>query len=449
LREKSAIWEIIKSIPELDGLNSDKKDNALNFIVKKLNKLSLKIHKSPFEPQKNGSRFNLNNNFQQAVLSWLRQFDEDQRLGILISVLSLTYITKSELETLLDISITKFNRERNLMFERWAEEYFISKELISSNRNIIPYSLSETAISEDIKQTAHFSYIKDNKPTEGHFINLLEKLFHYLRLLADPNVGNSTVYKDDDWFPVVSGILSKLIRSDILIIEDCSYSGTTIKSDIKKLIELIKIAFIPYEEVLKLDSTYVPHFYILLPICTDVALKEIEQLVFQDAQVAKYFSQISTGYVFDEGHRFTPGSLPKNMDYLTKILPDLDLIEKVKKSLKYFHEEYSNIYWTKELLERTNMTDLQMQYGYRGGGWAISTFHNCPNNSLPLYWFPNHPLIGNKVDALLKRNEHRSKHDPTLSDKINSDISICVADEEKELKHYLDQFYEKYKRLLS
>lgn len=444
MKEKSAIWEIIQSIPELAHLSSDRKDDALNFIAIKLDKLSLKINASPFEPMRNGGRFHLNDNFPQAVLHWLGQFNEEHRLGFLAAMLSMIYVTKTELETLLDICVRKFDQEREMLFEKWDNKFHVSKGLFSTERNKVMYSLSETSISEAIKQTAHFSYSKDNKPTEGLLINLLETVFFHLRMLAD-KADHIKEYKEEEHFPITSRILNKLIRSDILIIEDCSYSGTTIKSDIKKLIALIQIVFIPYEKILTLDPVNIPHFYILLPICSNVALKEINELLSEDRQIGKYFSCVATGYVFDSSYRFSPTSLPSNIKHLSHILPALKLHDKVLDSLKYFHDKYSKDYWSEELLERTKMSSEDMLFGYRGGGWAICTFHNCPNNSLPLFWYPNYPRELSEVEALFKRNEHRSKHDPSTSNAINLNISIARKDEARELKYYLDLFYEKYK----
>jgi hypothetical protein len=449
LKEKSAIWEIIKSVPELATLESDRKNDALNFIAGKLNKLSLKIHSSPFEPLRSGGSFTVNNNFQQAVFNWLSQFKEEHRLGLLISILSLTYITKAEMETLLDVSLEKFHRERELLIRGLETKHLVDSGLIRQERKVIQYALSETAISEEIKQTAHFSYLKDNKPVEGHLINLLDAFFNYSRYLADPNVGNTKEYRDEQWFPALSRILTKLLGSDILIIEDCSFSGTTFKSDLKKLIALIKLAFIPYEKILGSFPPYLPHFYILIPVSTDIAKKEIEDLILKEPLVAKYFSRISTGYVFDDSYRFTAHRLAKSVQHLTTILPEYNLSDRVNNSLTYFHDNFSHKYWSKELLERTKMSPEEMRYGYRGGGWTISTFHNCPNNSLPVFWYPNFPLTETKNEALLKRNEHRSKHDPATTEKINSNISVSVADEIGQLKYYLDLFYEKYTRLLS
>lgn len=301
-----ALPEIIDSIPEIRKLNFPDKDRTINFIEKKIQKLNIKIRNSCFLPCDQDDPLNLNHDSDGAIKKWIIQFPEKYRLPALLSVLSTIYITENEFDCFLKIAIQKLTEAIKIKTEKSSFSPNNSHRVTLP----VPYTFSNNlAFKKYIYLTNTVGILDGNlRPVRGIFENLLDKNFLSLRILAE---NGNRVYFDENWSNI-ERLINSFLNSNIVLIEDCSFSGTTIKSEINRLKKLLEIIFVPYEKDIKKNGYSIPNLYILVPITTDIAIKEIDSTLSGNPAINKYLNPVVTGYSFDYSLRFH-NDIPENI----------------------------------------------------------------------------------------------------------------------------------------
>jgi hypothetical protein len=408
-----------------------RKNRFYKFCEDKISKITYKLKSSPYLPYSgsSGDPLGVNENFARATCQWLAQFPQETRMGFLFLILSVIYITKKEMDTFLDILIEKLSLTLDLK----------NRPI----RNVISSSLSETGIYDDFvkKLGIEGTLDKDKRPWRGPLSSYLATMFSYLSAFALEGENNIYYVRD---FPYIEDLIRSSLGPrnagvSVLLIEDYTFSGGTIKSDIERLIKFIEIVFKPYEKEIKNKGYELPKFFILVPLATEEAINKI---VKATAPFRDYIDNPISGYKLDNEYRALY-DIPYNIQELKNILGD-GLFKYLKHSLEYFHKEYAHKYWEEEtnIKSRVNLREEDCIYGFAKGAWTVVTYRNTPNNSLPPLWYPHNTASDAPIYPLFRRIESRISH-KSHSERIEEDIHIAVEDSKGYLERILRDFYEK------
>lgn len=435
------ISQIFDLVPEIRTVRDTFARNRLyKFCESKLNKIEHKLSHSPYMPYTTAEdRLNVNRDFPTAVCKWLSQFPENERFGFLLMVLSIIYITEKEMDTFLEIAI---ENSCQVIKEREGRSLEILEGIEDVKHKIIPYSLSDTGIYDKFihKMAIEGTSDRDRRPFRGPLGDYLYDIFVYLRQLAE--TGKDTIYWEM-WFNNIEALISSFLNYYIILVEDYTFSGRTIRSDIKRLLILSRIIFEPFRQAIEAQGYRLPYFFLLVPTATDIALKEINSLFSGNLMARRYFHPPITGYLFDYSYRAI-NDIPQSLRELKGVFPKkIKLYAHLKRSLEFFHKEYSVNYWTRdtEIAARSPFKINDYVFGYAKGAWPIITSRNSPNNSLPPIWYP-HKGSSINILPLFQRVESRISHIQRPVE-IEEHIRIALSDKQGYLKQILKEYYER------
>lgn len=437
---ENPVIQIVDLIPEIKSLNISTKDPFCTFLDVKMTKLNFKIKTSPYEPCKIRDPLNLNRGFDKAFCKWLSQFPPDKRLGFLVAGLSVAYITHDEFDTLLDIAIQKLDRSFHQREGELESSYFPG--FLYSRRQIVPYPISLTSLFDKFIHRAGVERTKDGdvRPSRGVFEDLLYDTFKNLSVLSEE--GSNFIYCDR-YVDEIMRLIRSWLGSHVILLEDNSFSGTTIKSDIERLVKLIKVLFIPFEKDILRQNQQLPDFYLIIPIATNKAVEQIYQSL-GEPNMKIYLNPPLTGYIFDHTYRAV-NDLPTSVKELKNILPPkVKVYSKLKDALQFFYDRYFKVYLQETAIcQRSNFTPNDWLFGYAKGGWTIVTHSNAPNNALPPIWYPHHESSVSEIKALFPRVESRKSHDRFRSMELNTYIEKVIEDKRGFVKQSVEDAYAK------
>ena len=436
------ISQIFDLIPEIKALKGTFLKNRLyKFCESKISKIEYKLNHSPYIPYTAGEdRLNLNRDFSNTICKWLAQFPEEKRLGFFLIILSIVYISEKEMDTFLEIAIEKLCYAIN---EKEAETFNLLEDIEGIKCKIISFPLSDSGIYDKFvhKMGIERTLDRDRRPFRGQLGEYLYDIFLNLRQLAETD--KEIIYWEM-WFDSIRGLISSFLNSYIVLVEDYTFSGRTIKSDIQKLLHLIKIVFEPFGNIIEKQGYKLPQFFLLVPIATYSAVEEINSIFAGDPIAGKYFNSPVTGYGFDYDYRAIR-DIPKNIWELKDIFPKkIKLFTHLQQSLQFFHKEYSKKYWVEEtnIMSRSPFSIDDYVFGYAKGAWPIVTWRNSPNNSLPPIWYPHRGSPTKDIMPLFQRVETRKSH-AQREFPIEENMEIAQTDKNGYLKQILKEYYER------
>ena len=438
---EQSISQIFDVVPEIKTRkNIFTKNQLYKFCDTKINKIEYKLKISPYMPYTTAEdKLNLNRDFSTAVCKWLFQFPEEKRLGFLLLVLSIIYVTEREMDTFLEIAIENLCQ---VFKEKGDRTFGILEGIEGIKHKIIPFPLSDTGIYDKFihKMGIESTLDRNKRPFRGQLGEYLYNIFLNLRPLAEQ--GPDFIYFSE-MFAYIKEMISSFLNSYIILVEDYTFSGRTIKNDIQKLLDLIRFIFEPFRRNIEAQGHTLPLFFLLVPIATDEALKEISNLFSGDLIAGKYFHPPVTGYIFDYTYKAI-NDIPQNIRELKDIFPKMKLYTHLKRSLEFFHNEYSINYWTKDtnIATRSPFSIDDYVFGYAKGAWPIITWRNSPNNSLPPIWYPHRGSSIKNMIPLFQRVESRTSHEQRLV-KIEELMEIALDDKKGYLKQILKEHYER------
>ena len=113
------------------------------------------------------------------------------------------------------------------------------------------------------------------------------------------------------------------------------------------------------------------------------------------------------------------------------------VIKKLKEAIQYFHDRYSFNYWETDTAigKMLKLRPEDLPYGLGGKGWTLVTHVNCPNNSLPLLWYPHVQSNTSAVRPLFPRLE--SQKQVESMDELHECIDIVSRDSDQCLYRFL------------
>ena len=228
------IANILSSVPEIEQLSSPLKDRVNEFIGCKLDKLALKISLSPYVPYEITDPLGLNQNFPKALCQWLHQFPDSHRLGFLASSLSTIYLPDQETSLFLEIGV---NRLREAILAETPSPSIMSHTLPSTVKDKI--RLLPISSFSDFDSLVHKLQLDGNRDRDRHVSGTLDEFlsrtYSNLRMLAE---------NDEDFFyhqrhaDNIQQVIGSLLNSHIILVEDCSFSGTRISKKVRRILTL-------------------------------------------------------------------------------------------------------------------------------------------------------------------------------------------------------------------
>lgn len=430
--QPNALAGIFNSIPELRSQPVTLKSRVNSLLVRKIEKLSRKLAMSPYQPCEQHDPLRLNSDFPTALYKWLLQFPENHRLGFLLIALSTNYLTEAECDLFLEISIQRLSESILEQEHRVTTHYdFLDPDIRSRLR---PYPISAFSAWDAFIHRLHVSGSRDHdrQMTRGILDDFLADAFNYLRRIAEE--GKIAPYLDqiNDY---IQRLIASLDGAYIILVEDCSFSGTRISQKVEQLLRLLAKLFVNHESALREAGYQLPHAYLLVTFGTPNALELVEPSALQ-ADGRLWYPNYKTifGFTFDSTS-FASAILPENLNELQDALHKINLHKKAQQSLSYFFETYGHHYPS---------VDKHTPMGFKNGGWTIVTHRNSPNNSLPPLWFPSSESREVKIDPLFRRIESRVTH-AHQSDRLEEDLDIVWKDKQGHIKSYLTDIYAKMK----
>ncbi|MCE5310813.1 MAG: hypothetical protein LLG20_24495 [Acidobacteriales bacterium] len=431
--------EVVQLLPEYDTFAEVKRNQVFQFVDTKLQKLQFKLINSPYAPTQREDTLNVNHNPTHALHEWLAQFPNQYRLGALTCALAVSYITHLEVRQLLDIVFAQFieHVEDAAKASRWGS-YQQLPEYIRGRIRILP--LSDFGQFPEFIRRANIAGTTDStrRPAET-LKKYLFDCFEQLRYIAD--WGENTPYPDQS-LKAVSSMTTILLDSFVMVVEDNSFSGTSAASDLRRLAQLTDIIFTPWLQRILATGHSLPKIYLLLPVATAAAVDNIAaRLPISDESCFPIPPIV--GQTFVPSRDSFASGLPEALHPLQAIVgPEVSLLERVGAALEFFYDTYAHTYWESEtaIARRTLVTKEDVVYGYKRGGYAIVSYSNCPNNSLPLLWYPHIGAGNSELKALFPRVESRITHS-TQSDRLEENIDCVRKDEHDYLKSYLTEHY--------
>jgi hypothetical protein len=448
------VADIVSLVPEIEGFSLPLKDRANEFIETKLDKLALKIKLSPYIPYDLVDPFGLNQNFSKALCQWLHQFPESRRLGFLAAALSTIYLSAAETNLFLDIGI---QRLAEAIVEEAAPHALMSHTIPTDVKGRI--RLLPVSSFNDYDNLIHKLQLDGNRDSDKQLVRglldeFISKSYNDLRVLAE---------HDEDFFYYrkhagnIERAINSLLNSHVVLVEDSSFSGTRISKNIKRFLMLLNILFGRFEKKLENVGEKIPRVYLLVPFGTNTA----QEAVLPDKfSFYPHFNSVF-GFTFDENNSATK-RLPETIDGFGDLFTSKEtLYEKLRGAVDFFHKHYGESYWARE----TNNPYAEVadnRFGFAAGGWTIVPHRNCPNNSLPLLWYPHTSSQNTEIKALFTRVESRNSHashrtnpkdgmkdvvdakDNAPSNNLEDDMRVVSEDKKHLLNRFLTNLFKRY-----
>jgi hypothetical protein len=434
---------IFQSIPEFQEkrLSISQRSQVYAFLERRIEKLNLKIRSSAYEPLAGNDKLNLNNNFPEALRQWLDQFPPEHKLGFLASALGTAYISQSEQDLFLDIAMAKLREE----ILRGEKRDFVSATMplpTEIKRKMRGYPVSHFGAYDALvhKLPLEASRDRDRHASHDTLDGFLEFVFQELSYLVEYESNRDFIYLPDS-IEKVKQVARSLLNSHVVLVEDASFSGTRIAKSARRFLDLMKVLFVPYEKLLASNFYQLPRVYLLVVLGTSKAFDAVSTLGTGREGYRPFYPIF--GFLFDHSGNTIKRNLPKNLEELDEILPKMRLYHKVKGAIDFFHENYGKRYWNEEtgVIKTYKYSIEDLRFGYGGDGWTIVRAKNCPNNSLPLLWYPHtdSPMT-NQLAPLFPRIDSHKSHEDSPSD-LNATIASVKEDNKGFLRNRLKSIY--------
>ena len=442
-----SILDLLKLLPEFEKLDTISQNDFCRITELQLNRLAFKLRLCPYTQVLDTEyRPNVTRDFWRATNDWLEQFPKEDRLGALVALLSTTYITDRELDALMDNAAENFAQ---FLFEHYRQPPNWTWPLPSSVRSKVrpfptsAYEAYERAIRR-LQIPATVSALGTG--TKSTLSDYLSTCFNDLRMWAD--YGSDCLYADDT-ARRLRDLAIELLDKHIVVVDDCSFSGTTLSSDLRRLLDLLQILYSEHTTVLKRKNRQPPTVTVLVAFATQEAVERISRTLRDAGRLADV--QVFCGAVETRGRLST--ELPDRLDPLRRVLlPVRDAYKALRDAIDHY-SEYFRDYARETAIESRHPLAGQWKWGFKDGAYAVVTYLNAPNNSVPLLWYPHADSGKSSPRPLFPRSESRLSHDPASAASLDNDIQRCVlaakkpragTDAEKaHLYHFLAGLYER------
>lgn len=432
-----SVVDLVRSLPAL-SLTAVAQNQLFQYLESRLQLLAYKLRESPYHPCKTDDPLGLNENPLKAIYDWLQQFPEVHRLGALSVALSTSYISRFEMDHLLDACYAQLS---HIIEEQEVRTRSATHDLHAYlKRALSVHPLSEF---EEYSAFVHRAQIEGTADatykTHATVKEFLFDIFESLRYVADYS---TKVYYPDETFGFIHNTIERFTGRNIVLVENASFSGTTVSSDVKRLLTLLIVLFQPFESTLRERGLTLPRVYLLLPVTTSNALAAIDRQL--SPQQRRFFEEPIVGQTFS-AEESLGSPAPIGLTQLNAILGQKGSVAKaVQKTVQYFCQTHATSYWSagSALAKRTAVTVEDCEWGYKKGGYAIVLHSNAPNNSVPLLWYPHVGADSGSFRALFPRVESRIDHS-TRSDRLNENLEVVTTDKHGYVKATLADFHAK------
>jgi len=426
---------VVEAVPELRDLSMSVRTQIFAFLERKFEKLTRKLTDSRYEQCQRSDPLGINQNFASAVCRWVTQFPEQYRLGLLCAAISVSYIPEQEFDLLLDTAVEKLKAavaDKTGLYDNPSLDSHLSQR-------VVPYAVSEFRACDKVlrKIGVEGSRDDDKRPEKGMLDNFLKWMCGELFSVAEYG-------EQFDYFDRVNTEILKLIRGwlnmYVVLVEDCSFSGTRIHKDVGRLLRLNQVLFNSFSAQIRESGKQPPLVYLVLPFGTKEAWDSIDPLTAFTGERGKYYTNYDAifGFTFDPTSSART-SIPDSLEEFTLLLPSTSLYSKLRDSLKYFHETHSHQHWTVDQAKSVDRPE-KLAFGFAGGGWTIVTHTNCPNNSLPPLWYPLARSSESSIHALFPRLESRKTHVGSDFD-VDDALDTIGKDSKGHLKKLFESLY--------
>jgi len=438
-----SILEIARLLPEFDKLDAISQNEFCRIADLQLNRLAFKLRCSPYQPHLNNlSGPNVNLDLWAATKDWLEQLPEQYRLGALVALLSTTYITEPELDALMDNAAEHFAQ---FLFEQNKQPASWSWPMPPAEcQKLLPFP---TAAYEAYDRLVRRLRIPGtvNKTAKSTLSDYLYQHFSGLCLWAD--YGPACPYPDQT-AQILGGLATQLLGKHVLVVDDCSFSGTTLSSDLRRLLDLLRILYSAHTTVLASKNRQPPTVTVLVAFATQEAVARISKTLRDAGRLADV--QVFCGAVETRGR--LSNELPDRLDPLRQVLlPVRDAHEALRDAIDHYSQHFRAYPRETTIASRHPMAD-QWKWGFKDGAYAVVTYLNAPNNSVPLLWYPHTSSAKTNPKSLFPRVESRESHPPVRAEYLDECIQRCLGAatppaggagaESKHIYHFLAQFYE-------
>lgn len=412
MKDISSIFQAIPDFKSIENLTI--KNNIYHFIEINIKKLNFKLKDSPFQPCINNDSFGLNIDFGKALYLWLLQFPEKVRLPFLIASLSTIYISKNEFDCLMDIAYDQMIKDitfNELKYSTEEDSFSIFPKIKSK---ICPYDISPTDSLVTFIHKYQIERVKDKvKMPLKILIHTIKSHMYYIAMGLKEDLYLESALNE------IQKIIKNFLNQYIVLFDDWTFSGATIKNQVNDLLIIMELIFSPFEKNLIQYGFSLPYFLILVPVSTTKSIKLINELGSGSFYKSKYYLGIYTGNTFD--HNYSPIiGLPEAIKEFTSFYPKSKIIKRIKESSQLFFNDYFHTYIEKDVNINKDAFFNQQDFlfGYGNLGWLILTYQNSPNNSLPFLWFPIVGSVETKINALFPRVEPRKELSSPVLDEM-------------------------------
>jgi hypothetical protein len=433
------VGSILDSIPTFRPLDISARSNVYALLHRRIQKLSFKIKMAAYAAVGRPDRFGLNDNFPGALCKWLGQFPEGYKLGFLLSALSTEYVTRQEMQLFLNTAI------RRLEEKMVENEAHLGLPLgPSGSRNIRVYPVSQFGAYDDFVHRIGLGGTRDRdkQPIRSTVEEAVDEAFFHLRNLAE-NEPNFIYYEEHSG--AVKQLLRSFLNAHVVLVEDSSFSGTRISNSLSKFLRLTNVLFGKYTKRLT-DMGYSPPWIYLVVLfgtrqAMDVALKATENEQLKPAS-GRFFPIF--GFVFEETDT-SKTALPENLGELQSLLAGKELHNELARAVDFFKEKYFYQYLRETQISVATGTTLEeIKWGFGGKGWSVVTDRNCPNNSLPLLWYPHAGSSCKEIKALFPRIESHTSH-ANKAGSFEDNLGVAEKDGRGYLRTFISRFYDSLK----
>jgi hypothetical protein len=199
--------------------------------------------------------------------------------------------------------------------------------------------------------------------------------------------------------------------------------------------------FVLNEKQVKEKGFSLPWVYLMVPLGTISAFEAVDPLQSDDEEIRHYpYYRTVFGHLIDDDYSMVK-KLPANIEELKNVMGGLRY-SKVDEALRFFHKTWGHRYWGEETKNSvpSGFTPDDMRLGYRKGGWTVVTSRNCPNNSLPVLWYPFVGSPTKEINSLFPRLESRMTHVGRAVE-LESRMDDAFQDKKMLLNKYLKSFF--------
>lgn len=426
------VLQVLDLVPEYKRLKPAGRNSACCEVERILNKFSFKLRLSPYKPTHERDYIpNLNTDVIEGTKVWLASFPEEYRLGALVALLSTVYITQPEFEQLCENAVSTlstylFEMEGRPSQWRWPVPRTVA-------RRILPFPLDAFAAYELVIRRLGIEGTIDASGTGARatLASSLSELIPIMFEIADR--GEERVSYRHLLDKVKDRALGWIDRY-LLIVADWSLSGSSLGSDLVRLLRVTRVLFGPHTDCLDRKRHKPPQVAVLVPFITSEALEELRRKLRSEGALATV--PIAAGVV-EEGL-----ALRRNLPPTVRSLKDVfatircQLHGCVERTLDYYFQQYGAACWA-NYRQRHDVTD-DWKWGFKGGGYAVVSYLNAPNNSLPVLW---HAPPDREVGSPFPRQESRASHASDM-ERMDWELQKCEEDPKKSLHTFLRGCYE-------